>query len=245
MYNHIYRIWQFHDKRWTSVWLRSTNWWAILNLWYHITVGWLLNLWFKMAILRGWLLIELPRCGEIFIEDGAIADAKEIHTTSVRRSIEARGANRVIGIPAPAISKEEEQLPRKTKRTLVQLRSGFCSPLNDYKHRVRQSNTQICPCCRQEEHTVCALCSMCLSSHNTRWTCRFVAAPRRGCGVHEDPAFLRSYRGREAPSEPPPYNLANANWLDFRLPQQKLDSPLFCPIFSPLVPQPAATLYGD
>ena len=92
------------------------------------------------------------------MEDGAISDAatayKEIHTTSVRRSIEARGANQVIGIPAPAISEEEEQLPRKTRRTLVQLRSCFYSSLNDYKHRVGQSDTQICPCCRQEEHTV-------------------------------------------------------------------------------------------
>ena len=93
-----------------------------------------------------------------FMEDGAIADAaaasKDIHTTSVRRSMEARGINRVLGIPAPAVNEEEEQLPRKTRITLAQLRSGFCSSLNGYKHRVGQSNTQICPCCRQEEHTV-------------------------------------------------------------------------------------------
>ena len=93
-----------------------------------------------------------------YIEDGAIADAaaasKDIHTTSVRRSMEARGINRVLGIPAPAVNEEEEQLPRKTRRTLAQLRSGFCSSLNGYKHRVGQSDTQICPCCGQEEHTV-------------------------------------------------------------------------------------------
>ena len=64
------------------------------------------------------------------MEDGSITDGanafKEIHTTLVRRSIKARGGNRVLGITAPAISEEEEQLPRKIRRTLAQLRSGLC-----------------------------------------------------------------------------------------------------------------------
>ena len=90
--------------------------------------------------------------------DGAISDAasvrKELHTTAVRNSIMARGINRVLGEPAPAVDVEEEQLPRKTRRTLAQLRSGYCSSLNAYKHRVGQSDTSICPSCRQEDQTV-------------------------------------------------------------------------------------------
>ena len=90
--------------------------------------------------------------------DGTISDAasarKDIHTTAVRNSIAARGVNRVMGGPAPAVDGEEEQLPRKTRRTLAQLRPGYCSSLNDYKHRVGQSDTSICPSCRLEDQTV-------------------------------------------------------------------------------------------
>ena len=91
-------------------------------------------------------------------QDGTIADAKlarnEIHTAAVAESIAARGINRVLGTPAPPVHEEEKQLSRKTRRTLSQLRSGHCYSLNDYKHRIGQSDSNICPCCRQEEHTV-------------------------------------------------------------------------------------------
>ena len=90
--------------------------------------------------------------------DGVVQDAelarKEIHTAAVRNSIEARGVNRVLGTAAPPVRQEEEDLPRKTRRILAQLRSGHCSSLNDYKFRTGQSDTNICPCCRREEHTV-------------------------------------------------------------------------------------------
>ena len=90
--------------------------------------------------------------------DGTIADVDaaraEIHTAAVVNSIEARGDNRVLDTPPPPIDPEEEQLPRKTRRTLSQLRSGFCPCLEDYRHRVGLSESGICPCCRREEHTV-------------------------------------------------------------------------------------------
>ena len=68
-------------------------------------------------------------------EDGTVVDAnaarREIHSAAVVRSIESKAPNRVLGTPAPAIDPEEEQLRRKTRRTLSQLRSGFCSSLKD------------------------------------------------------------------------------------------------------------------
>ena len=91
-------------------------------------------------------------------QDGAVADVesarREIHTAAVAESIAARGTNRVLGTPAPPVHEEERQLSRQTRRTLSQLRSGHCYSLNNYKHRIGQSDTNICPCCRQEEHTV-------------------------------------------------------------------------------------------
>ena len=90
--------------------------------------------------------------------DGVVVDAecarREIHTEAVRDSIEARGVSRVLGAAAPPVHREEEGLPRKTRRTLAQLRSGHCYSLNDYRYRVGQSDTNICPCCGREEQSV-------------------------------------------------------------------------------------------
>ena len=89
---------------------------------------------------------------------GVIQDVKAacsaIHSTAVRRSIEAREINQVLGGPAPAINPEEKELPRVTRRILAQMRSGYCSSLEDYRCRVGLSPTSVCPCCREEEHTV-------------------------------------------------------------------------------------------
>ena len=91
-------------------------------------------------------------------EDGTIADAAEalrtIHYRAVQDSINASGTNRVLGTSAPAISEEEERLSRKTRRTLSQLRSGFSPSLEDYRQRIGLSTSNLCPCCRQAEHSV-------------------------------------------------------------------------------------------
>ena len=91
-------------------------------------------------------------------EYGTVADAatalRTIHCHAVRESINARGTNRVLGTPAPDVSEKEEQLPRKTRRILSQLRLGFSASLQDYKHRIGLFVSNLCPCCRQEEHSV-------------------------------------------------------------------------------------------
>ena len=136
-------------------------------------------------------------------QDGTVVDAastrKAVHTAAVRSSIEARGTNRVLGTPAPPINEEEEQLPRKTRRTLAQLRSGFCLSLNDYKHRIGQSDSSICPCCRQEEHTVQHI-----------FECPEHPTPLRPVDLWQNPIdaaeFLRTLPFFELPEEegPPP-----------------------------------------
>ena len=92
------------------------------------------------------------------LQDGVTMDVetarKEIHTRAVEVSMRDRGDNSVIGTPAPEIAEEEGELPRKTRRILAQLRSNYCSSLNDYRFRIGLSDTPMCPCCRQEEHTV-------------------------------------------------------------------------------------------
>ena len=56
--------------------------------------------------------------------------------------------------PAPVVGCEEEELSRKTRRILAQLRSGFCIYLNDYRCRIGQSDSSICPGCGRGDHTV-------------------------------------------------------------------------------------------
>ena len=82
-----------------------------------------------------------------------VTTRKQVHTRAVENSIAARQANEVLGAPAPDVAVEEEDLPRKTRRTLAQLRSGECIALNSYKHKIGLTDSAVCPCCRNEEHT--------------------------------------------------------------------------------------------
>ena len=91
--------------------------------------------------------------------DGCILDIKAtrkvIHTHAVEEAIEARKPNRVLGAPAPDVSDfDERDMSRRERTTLAQLRTGFCSALNGYLHDIGASDSPLCPCCRQTEHTV-------------------------------------------------------------------------------------------
>ena len=86
---------------------------------------------------------------------GNIKEARKvIHTRTVDRAIASRSQNRVLDGVTPEVNEEEESLPRGARTTLAQLRSGYCSSLNDLRHRIGLTPSLLCPCCRQEEHTV-------------------------------------------------------------------------------------------
>ena len=89
--------------------------------------------------------------------DGHISDIKLarkiIHTRVVQAAIRSRRPNNVIAAAAPEIDPEEPNLPRVARTTLAQLRSGYCSALETFKHRINQAPSPICPCCRQSDHT--------------------------------------------------------------------------------------------
>ena len=101
-------------------------------------------------------VVELTDDGAL-TADGIITDPaaarRQIHTRAVTKSIAARADNRVLGTPAPDIADEEQELMRKPRRTLSQLRSGECISLNNYQHKIGLSDTPICPCCRNQDHT--------------------------------------------------------------------------------------------
>ena len=84
-----------------------------------------------------------------FCENGAVRDAGEarqlLHTEYVDSNIRARPPNRVLSLPPPDIADEETALPRQYRSNLSQLRSGHCSSLNAFKHRIGISPTDACP----------------------------------------------------------------------------------------------------
>ena len=138
--------------------------------------------------------------------DGTVADPtaarRQIHTRAVAKSIAARANNRVLGSPAPDVDDTEQELPRKTRRTLAQLRSGECLALSNYQHKMGWSDSPMCPCCRSEEHTTqhifdCSAHQTPLEPENL-WTHPIEAAD-----------FLRTLPfmdlpDRRPPPEPPP-----------------------------------------
>ena len=62
-----------------------------------------------------------------------------------------------IALDEPKINKEEEKLPRKTRCTLAQLRSGYSITLNSYKNRLDPLVPEECPECRMGPHNVAHL----------------------------------------------------------------------------------------
>ena len=55
---------------------------------------------------------------------------KSIHTSCIKQTLEKLSPNKVTKNKPPEISSEEKVLPRPTRSTLAQLRSGYSSSLN-------------------------------------------------------------------------------------------------------------------
>jgi hypothetical protein len=77
---------------------------------------------------------------------------KEIHTNSVTEAISSMKVNKVLNTAPPPINISERLLPRTTRATLSQLRSGYSNYLNSYKARINPDVQDNCPHCT-ESHT--------------------------------------------------------------------------------------------
>ena len=92
--------------------------------------------------------------------DGTISRAdfhqvkNSLHTDIVRRAISRAGNNRVLGRPPPPVHNNENHLPRLTRVTLAQLRSGQCARLRDFQFTIGKSPDNICRHCTLEPQTV-------------------------------------------------------------------------------------------
>ena len=79
---------------------------------------------------------------------------KKIHTNTVKRVIRNNEPNKVLRTRPPEINKTEKALPRTTRSTLAQLRSGYSVYLNSFKARIDKTGTVVdkCPNC-DSSHT--------------------------------------------------------------------------------------------
>ncbi len=66
---------------------------------------------------------------------------KKLHTSDVRADILNSRHNPVLNEPTPSIYKYELKLPRKTRSTISELRSGYSSYLNSYLSRISSDNS--------------------------------------------------------------------------------------------------------
>ena len=152
--------------------------------------------------------------------EGTIADPaaarREIHTRAVQNSVAARQANRVIGTQAPDVADGEEELPRKTRRTLAQLNSGECIALNSYQHKIGVADTPMCPCCRSGEHTTEHIFRC--PSHRTDYEpIDLWRSPVEVADFLRTLPFMDLPAGRWPPPEPPPIQETHAQ------PEQDVD----------------------
>ena len=92
--------------------------------------------------------------------DGIVVDdtnykegLKSIHTSCVQDTI-AKQVNKILNAPPPKIDDSEKDLPRRTRTTLSQLRSGYSPFLQSYMARIRPDEHQdLCPKCQASPHT--------------------------------------------------------------------------------------------
>ena len=142
-----------------------------------------------------------------FFRNGAVHDAKEarkqLHTEYVDAAIRARPLNQVLNIPPPEIAEEENTLPRQYRTTLSQLRSGHCSALNTFKHRIGTTDTDTCPSCQQSPHTTQHIFT-CPSHPNTLGAIDLWERPAEVADFLATLPFFRFEVPPRPPPEPPP-----------------------------------------
>ena len=120
----------------------------------------------KKTLQKKFLSVVAPyTVGGIIPPDEYKSTLISLHTEAVTRAIASRSPNKVLHTPPPAVADEEKLLPRRLRSTLSQLRSGYCSSLNSFLHRINRARDSLCPSCRGSPHTPAHLFSC--TSHPT------------------------------------------------------------------------------
>jgi len=115
---------------------------------------------------------------------------KSIHTSCVQEAIAAQGINHVLGTIPPEVHKSEITLPRSTRATLTQLRSGFSKSVNSYMSIIDPTISNNCPDCDASPHDIDHLFA-CISkptnlTTRSLWNCPKEAAQFLGLDTTTD-----------------------------------------------------------
>ena len=108
----------------------------------------------------------------------------ELHRKAVENAI--KNPSKLLGEPPPAVAKEAEVLSRETRCKLSQLRSGYSTILQNYKHRVDTDIPDECPLCQG-------------SLHNTKhlFKCPTNPTPLKTTSLWEDPKSATEFLNLE------------------------------------------------
>ena len=79
---------------------------------------------------------------------------KTIHHMAVQSHLNTRSPNSILGNQPPTINTSEQAIPRKTRRTLSQLRTGKSPMLLTYLHKINPTlhPSPLCPLCKTNNH---------------------------------------------------------------------------------------------
>ena len=85
--------------------------------------------------------------------EGYRAGLKSIHQTGLTEVLQSYQPNIVLGGYPPPINTLERNLPRSTRCTLAQLRSGYSLLINSYKSKIDPDTVDSCPDCAASPHS--------------------------------------------------------------------------------------------
>ena len=97
-------------------------------------------------------------------DDGHISKAdykirlKTLHSNAVSEYVDEY-KSKILGCKPPPLCKSEQTLPRKTRSTLAQLRTGYSPFLKGYSCRIGSADSDLCPKCGSAPHTTTHLFS--------------------------------------------------------------------------------------
>ena len=94
-----------------------------------------------------------PLAPEIWDPRSSRLALDRVHQLAVVDATENQAPNRVLETLPPPIHDSEKTLPRTTRCTLSQLRSGWSIMLQTYNARIQEGVSDICPDCHTSPHT--------------------------------------------------------------------------------------------
>jgi hypothetical protein len=110
----------------------------------------------KQTIYQNWKYqtIDIPTNPSFITTDTIKQNMKTIHQISVQNYLQSRSPNPILQLVPPTINKNEENLCRKTRRTLAQLRCNESPFLMTYLNKINPQTytSPLCPLCKNHNH---------------------------------------------------------------------------------------------